>query len=371
MKKLHRLIVLSSVYRQSSRDHAEYRKTDPLNLLLWRQNRRRLDLESMRDSILSVSGALDPAMGGRAVELTSVPFSTRRTVYGHIDRLNLANLFKTFDFAVPDMHSPQRFVTTIPQQALFMMNSPFILEQAQKLAALSEVQREDDPAKRVRAIYLRVFGREATAREIELGTAYVRTASTAAPVARAPIWQYGYGTGAADFKPLPSFTTQGWMGGAKLPDATLGWCLLTATGGHAGNDAAHGVIRRWTAPQAGTIAIAGTLGHQGTGGDGVRGRIVSSRQGEIAAWNAARIEAETKITGLKVEAGETIDFVVDCRADSNSDGFAWAPTIKMGEEEWLAQSGFAGPAPKAPAPMSAWEKYVHVLLESNEFFFVD
>ena len=58
MKRLHRLIVLSSVYRQSSRDHAEYRKSDPLNLLLWRQNRRRLDLEAMRDSILAVSGTL-------------------------------------------------------------------------------------------------------------------------------------------------------------------------------------------------------------------------------------------------------------------------------------------------------------------------
>src|SRR5205814_1581987 len=141
-KKLHRLIVLSSVYRQSTQDNPEYRKADPLNLLLWRQNRRRLDLEAMRDSILSVSGTLDPAMGGRSVDLTSAPFSTRRTIYGYVDRLNLANLYKTFDFAIPDMHSPQRFVTTIPQQALFMMNSPFIMEQAGRLAEQSDVQRE-------------------------------------------------------------------------------------------------------------------------------------------------------------------------------------------------------------------------------------
>src|SRR5262249_39630764 len=145
MKRLHRMIVLSSVYRQSTRDHAEYRKSDPLNLLLWRQNRRRLDLESMRDSILSVSGALDPAMGGRSAEITTAPAPTRRTVYGHIDRLNLANLYKTFDFAVPDMHSPQRFVTTIPQQALYMMNSPFMMEQAGRLAERSDIQREEKP----------------------------------------------------------------------------------------------------------------------------------------------------------------------------------------------------------------------------------
>ena len=372
IKKLHRLVLLSSAYRQSTADNAEYRKSDPLNLLLWRQNRRRLDLESMRDSILAVSGTLDPAMGGRSVDLSAAPYSTRRTVYGNIDRLNLANLYKTFDFAVPDMHSPGRFVTTIPQQALFMMNSPFIMEQSGKLAELSEIQREEKPERRIQAIYRRVFGRDATAKELALGVAYVTKATSVTPVSRAPIWQYGYGTGAADFHPLPNYTSQGWMGSAKqLPDPTTGWCLITAAGGHAGNDVAHGVIRRWTAPQAGTIAISGSLGHHAKDGDGVHGRIVSSRQGELAAWQVVRLDAETKISGLQVEAGETIDFIVDCRGDVNSDGFTWAPSIRMAEEEWNAQSGFGGPAPKPPPQMSAWEKYVQVLLESNEFIFVD
>ena len=84
-----------------------------------------------------------------------------------------------------------------------------------------------------------------------------------------------------------------------------------------------------------------------------------------------RLDAETKISGLVVEAGESLDFIVDCRADNNSDSFSWAPSIRMGEEEWPAQSSFGGPAPKPPPPMSAGEKYVHVLLESNEFIFVD
>jgi len=134
---------------------------------------------------------------------------------------------------------------------------------------------------------------------------------------------------------------------------------------------AHGVIRRWTAPAAGAVAISGTLSHHSPAGDGVRGRIVSSRQGELASWRAVRLDAETKITGLAIEAGETLDFVVDCRADNNSDSFVWAPQIRLGEEAWDAQSAFGGPAPKPPAPMSAWDKYVHVLLESNEFIFVD
>jgi hypothetical protein len=371
MKKLHRLIVLSSVYRQSTNDNPECRKADPLNLLLWRQNRRRLDLEAMRDSILAVSGTLDLAVGGRAVEITTAPFSARRTVYGYIDRLNLANLYKTFDFAVPDMHSPQRFVTTIPQQALYMMNSPFIMEQAGRLVGQADVQREAKPEARVRAIYRRVFGRDATEKEVALGVMYVKTATPHAAEARAPIWQYGYGTGGGDFHALPSFTAQGWQGGAKLPDPTLGWCQLTATGGHAGSDVAHGVVRRWTAPQAGSVVISGTLGHHSAAGDGVRGRIVSSRTGELASWQVVRLDAETKISGLAVETGETLDFVVDCRADNNGDSFTWAPSIRLGDQEYSAQSGFGGPAAKPPPPMTAWEKFAHVLLESNEFIFVD
>ena len=89
----------------------------------------------MRDSILAVSGALDPAIGGRPVTITEAPFSPRRTIYGFIDRQNLDGLYRTFDFAVPDATSPRRFVTTVPQQALFLMNSPFLHEQARRLAA--------------------------------------------------------------------------------------------------------------------------------------------------------------------------------------------------------------------------------------------
>ncbi len=161
------------------------------------------------------------------------------------------------------------------------------------------------------------------------------------------------------------------MGGPKLPDPALGWCLLTATGGHAGSDVAHGVIRRWTAPQAGAIAISGTVSHKEKSGDGVRARIVSSRSGEIASWTVVRLDAETKITGLTVEDGETLDFVVDCRADNNSDSFSWSPAIRMGDQDWNSMSAFGGPAPKPAPPLSAWEKYAHVLLESNEFVFVD
>src|SRR2546423_13347119 len=77
-------------------------------------------------------------MGGPSVSLTDAPFSTRRSVYGFIERQNLPAFFRTFDFANPNTHTPERPQTTAPQQALFLMNSPFAIEQATYLASHSE-----------------------------------------------------------------------------------------------------------------------------------------------------------------------------------------------------------------------------------------
>jgi hypothetical protein len=170
VKKLHRLLMLSSAYRQSSADRPDARAVDPENTLLWRMHRERLDLEGLRDSILAVSGSIDLATGGRSVDLVAKPFTMRRTVYGFVDRQNLPGMFRMFDFASPDTSNPQRYLTTVPQQALFMMNSGFVIDQARALAAKIAGK---DPAERVRALYRRVLGRAARADEVELGLRYL------------------------------------------------------------------------------------------------------------------------------------------------------------------------------------------------------
>jgi hypothetical protein len=101
-------------------------------------NRQRLDFEAMRDTVLAVAGKLDLTMGGQPVDILAEPFSMRRTIYGFIDRQNLPGIFRTFDFANPDVSNQGRFHTTVPQQALFLMNNPFMLEQAASLAKRSE-----------------------------------------------------------------------------------------------------------------------------------------------------------------------------------------------------------------------------------------
>ncbi len=137
-KQLVRTLVLSNTYRQASDDRPASAAIDPENQLLWRANRRRLDLEAMRDSLLVAAGRLDETLGGPSVELTTAPFSTRRSVYGFIERQNLPAYFRTFDFANPNTHTPERAQTVSPQQALFLLNSPFVIEQATHLAERSK-----------------------------------------------------------------------------------------------------------------------------------------------------------------------------------------------------------------------------------------
>jgi hypothetical protein len=128
----------------------------------------------MRDSMLAVSGKLDHTVGGRAADITGDSANPRRTVYGFIDRQNLPGMFRSFDFASPDTHSPQRFTTTVPQQALFMMNSPFAVNQAKALATRPDVAGEPEPGKRVDKMYRLLFGRPPTADEITAAAEFIR-----------------------------------------------------------------------------------------------------------------------------------------------------------------------------------------------------
>ena len=365
---------------------------DPENRLLWHFNRERLDFESMRDSLLAVSGELDMNAGGKPVELFKKPSALRRTVYGFIDRQFLPGVFRVFDFANPDMHNPQRLDTTVPQQALFFMNSPFVVERARALTSRSEVAALRKPKQRIQDLYRLVFQRPATPRQVELGRRFLDEAgSLPPPEPPQPVvspWQYGFGEydeqtqRVKSFVPLPHFVDESWQGGPKWPDEKLGWVRLTAEGGHAGNDLQHAALRRWTAPRDGVVSVSGTLSHEHKEGDGIRGRIVSSRAGSLGSWTLHNDKAETKIESLGVKKDDTIDFVVDFNANLNSDDFKWAPVIKSKEQptgassgeyagEWNGKKDFSGPPEPPPKPLSPWEKYAQVLLLSNEFMFVD
>ena len=190
VKKLHRLIMLSRVYQESTQTNRAYEQIDSQNRLLWRANIRRLDFEAVRDSLLVFSGKLDRTVGGQPVNLTEEPYSYRRSVYGYIDRGNLPELMQAFDFSDPDMPNSLRTTTVVPQQALFLMNSPMCVDVARRIVARPEIAEAQDDLSKVTALYHVIFQRNPQPVEIQLAMKFVSTedanqpqAAPAAPIA--------------------------------------------------------------------------------------------------------------------------------------------------------------------------------------------
>ena len=163
IKKLHKVIVTSNTYKQSSNDREDCLKVDPENNLLWKQNRRRLDFESLHDSVLSVSGNLDLKVGGPSVSFFTG--KNRRAVYGYIDRLDFPSLLATFDIPNPASSSVERTSTTVAPQALYLMNGPFVREAAKKVLNLNTIKEIKSTDQKADAIMLAVLGRKPTAKE--------------------------------------------------------------------------------------------------------------------------------------------------------------------------------------------------------------
>jgi mono/diheme cytochrome c family protein len=139
---------------------------DPENRLLWKMPPRRLEFESLRDSLLFVAGVLDPAIGGPSANLLAG--SNRRSVYGFIDRLALPGLFRTFDFPSPDATSAQRDQTTVAPQALYLLNGPLALDCSGKVLARPEIASEKDFTRRVDLLHRLLFSRAAPPDDLKL-----------------------------------------------------------------------------------------------------------------------------------------------------------------------------------------------------------
>ena len=170
VKKLIRAIVLSKTYRQESR---KLPITDPDNLYLSSMNRKRLNFEAMRDSMLQVSQELNLTMHGPSQKLHSKPYSKRRAVYGYIDRQNIAPTLNSFDFANPNIHAPQRVETTVPQQALFAFNHPFVIDRSAALAKKAFESTTANPSPQVEFLYRQILSRDPRKEESKLGSEFL------------------------------------------------------------------------------------------------------------------------------------------------------------------------------------------------------
>ena len=190
IKALHREILLSATYQQSSNDQGPStndqlnpkskiqisKSIDPDNRLLWHFPRRRLEAEMWRDAMLVASGRLDAALGGPSSELTKDD-NRRRTLYGFISRHELDSFLRLFDFPDPNITSDMRPVTTVPLQQLFVLNGEFMIASARALAERLQDASADDE-QRIRFAYELLYSREPTADEIALGKDYLATDET-------------------------------------------------------------------------------------------------------------------------------------------------------------------------------------------------
>ncbi len=181
IKKMHRHMLLSQAYRMASDHDSASAEIDPENRLWWRQNRRRLEAEPIRDALLAVSGNLDRTMGGSLLTSANDAYSRegdhyqmskRRALYLPIVRVNGYDMFSIFDYTENAVHAGQRATTTVSHQALFMMNSPLVTQEAKALAQ-AILGSGGDASERVRAVYLRLFARPADDSEVKRVVAYV------------------------------------------------------------------------------------------------------------------------------------------------------------------------------------------------------
>lgn len=171
LKWLQREIVLSATYGQSSDVVASKVAVDPENLLIWRVPRRRLGIEAYRDSLLWASGRLEDRVGGASMQPDD-PGSRRRTLYSEVSRMDLNSLLARFDFPDPNTHSETRYETTTPLQKLFLLNSPFLIEQSDALAQRLE-QYGGSYQSRIEHAYELLWSRKPTASELQLGETFL------------------------------------------------------------------------------------------------------------------------------------------------------------------------------------------------------
>ena len=377
LKRLHRMILLSSAYQQASDSDAWNSGVDPENRYLWRMNRRRLELEPLRDTLLAVSGMLDERIGGQPVNITEESSSPRRTVYGFIERQNLPGLFRTFDLASPDSSSAGRFETTVPQQALFMVNSSFVQGLARQLEASIQRRGLNSDAERLVALFQQVLQRNPTRREQTLFTQFLEADFDSAPDSIRS-WRYGIGVeetiGAGRrFQAFSSFEGKRWR---MRSEASESGTSLSARGGRFEEGDPSPLITRWVAPYASEFSIDLRLKPE-NGSEGMRVRLEASqgrllREGEVPVEGSLDWAAASHLI-----RGEGFDLIVERPDPSESASFSWEIKIRSADSPnlsdhryWSYAEDYSGPT-EPPEPLPPLAQAAQVLMLSNELIFVD
>ena len=344
LKKLHRLMLHSTAYRQSSLRNPRGNELDGANSLYWHKSVQRLEAEVMRDRILMASGQLDDKMFGPAVGVKaddagqiSVSGGNRRSVYVLNRRTQPVAMLQVFDAPVMTVNCSKRTNSTVALQSLLLMNSDTILKHAKAMAT-----RLDAEAHKF------VKPENLLGVNIPVDPHLVDSP-----------WSFGFGhfqpvakgkVAKVAFKTFPKFVNGRWQTSDKLGSGPAGYSSLLANGGHP-----HGTtsrpIRRWTSPVTGKITIKGSLHHASPNGDGVRLTLHSSRLGKQGNWEVAKSSVNYSVE-CDVHKGDVIDTIVDERSTHTSDSFSNTFSIHFVDKAngidrtWSSKEGFHGPIDK-------------------------
>jgi len=393
LKKLHRLILSSATWQQSTRTSPEKEIKDAENVLLSRFNRTRLDYEAMRDAVAQVTSTLNPAlMGGRPVALNASDVDTWRTVYQFVDRYDQATVPAMFDFANPDSHSAQRMTTTVPQQALFLMNSPFMQKQTNSLASKLPVTGSTPDSETIKALYRRTLLREPKTDELDLAQRFLNEASS---LQNDVAFRWTYGTERmqrdaggkitlSDWKPFAVLKDQHkrptWSHTGVIPDKEWSYAMIYESGGHAPPRDLINTMR-WQAPADASLVILSDLGRDTNRGNGVRGLIIHNGTQVIAEAVADPQNKKVPLNAkLQVKKGDVLRFALSSDGETDSDSYSWRVKIESANADGSttlltdSRTDFCGPNAwplnrlKAQSPLS---QLAQALIMSNEFMFVD
>jgi len=327
VKKLHKAIMLSSVYQLGSQNDETNFAKDSGNRSYWRFNRRRLDAEELRDSVLSISGNLDPALGGPSEDLN--PAYKRRTVYGKVSRYKLDTYLQTFDFPAPNISAEKRFTTTVPLQRLFLMNSDFMQIEAEELA--KRVAGEPDNRARIRKVYQLTYGRDPAESEVKLALDYLKSE---------PLKEY------EENKNKPKPADGAAKGGRKRGDAAASAETEVApTGTGAAESTATPALTKPAPTAAGNADSAEITASKADPASEPKPEAAGDAAPAEEAANGAAPAGDNAGMGMGMMDG------VPGMGGRRGNGPAGAPEVKY--------------------EPSVWGRYIKVLLSSSEFLFVN
>jgi hypothetical protein len=383
IKDMHRLIMTSSTYCQLSNGDGKKSLVDPYNRLYWRMNTSRLDFETLRDTILYLGGKLDTNMGGQSVNLVAAnsgEYSTRRTVYGLVDRGRLPEVFTTFDFATPEMTTGRRFQTTVPKQALFLMNNSMVIEQVRNMIIRPEFTRIITEEDKIRALYRICFQREPSLLEIKIGIRYIEGAmkEDMSDVKKEYNWKYGYRVSDGRNKMLSNFFEFQKFDKdvySSTNDFFKGFSI-TKNGGTLSQNQTLKSIRQWTSPRNGAFTVSGSAGTKGKPGDLVQLLIYKNGtiQNRIALNQTSEIPFNLILT---LSVNDRLEFSVSHETNFNKD---YTLAVKISEVKdvdsltpvnWDSRADYKGPLKKSDRELNSWERYTHILILSNEMVFIN